>query len=292
MNRKISARSLALAILVAVGTAWAHPGADTAKAPNTGPDDRTEPLPKQLEAVDVKEHLGASIPKTLGFVDETGRPVVLGDYLDGKLPVVFTFNYSNCPMLCSLMLNGFVRGMKELDYTPGKEFRVVTVSIDSKEKPERALATQHHYLGTYGKPEAKDGWHFLTGSENNVRAYAGALGVGYTYVPERNEYAHPAVLAVASPDGKIVRYLYGVEYPPQNLKLALLEASQGKIGTAFDRLILYCFHYDASQGKYAPVAANIMRIGGAVAVVLLVAFLALLFRADAKKRRRLAESPT
>jgi protein SCO1/2 len=225
-------------------------------------------------------------------VDETGRPVALGDYVDGTLPVVFTFNYSDCPMLCSLMLNGFVRGLKELAFTPGREFRVVTVSIDPHEKPERALATQHRYLGALGKPEAKDGWHFLTGSENNVRAYADAIGMGYTFVPERKEYAHAAALVVASPDGKIVRYLYGIEYPAQSLKLALLEASEGKIGTAFDRLILYCFHYDSSQGRYAPMAANIMRLGGAVAVVLLAAFVALLFRSDAKKRRRLVESPS
>jgi len=240
----------------------------------------------------VKEHLGAHLPKTLGFLDETGRPVTLGDYIDGTLPVVFTFNYSDCPMLCNLMLSGFAHGMKELDFTPGREFRIVTVSIDPTEKPERALATQRRYLGALGKPEAKDGWHFLTGSANNVKAYADALGMEYTFVPERKEYAHAAALAVASPDGKIVRYLYGIEYPPKSLKLALLEAAEGKIGTAFDRLILYCFHYDSSQGRYAPVAANVMRLGGGVAVVLLAGFLALLFRSDAKKRRRLVESPS
>jgi len=286
MTRRTTARLLFAALLCGVSVASADPVRSDAVG------DRTEPLPKPLESVDVKEHLGAHVPKTLGFVDETGRPVALGDYVDGTLPVVFTFNYSDCPMLCSLMLNGFVRGLKELAFTPGREFRVVTVSIDPHEKPERALATQHRYLGALGKPEAKDGWHFLTGSENNVRAYADAIGMGYTFVPERKEYAHAAALVVASPDGKIVRYLYGIEYPAQSLKLALLEASEGKIGTAFDRLILYCFHYDSSQGRYAPMAANIMRLGGAVAVVLLAAFVALLFRSDAKKRRRLVESPS
>lgn len=277
---------LLAAIVFVAGAASADPVRDQVVG------DRTEPLPKQLEAVDVKEHLGAHVPKTLGFVDETGRPVTLGDYADGKLPVVFTFNYSNCPMLCSLMLNGFVRGMQEIDFVPGRDFRIVTVSIDPTEKPERALATQRRYVGAYGKPEAANGWHFLTGSENNVRAYADAIGMGYTYVPERKEYAHAAAIAVASPDGKIVRYLYGVEYPAKSLKLALLEAAEGKIGTAFDRLILYCFHYDSAQGRYAPMAANIMRLGGGVAVVVLAAFLAVLFRSDAKKRRRLVESPS
>ncbi|HEX6277930.1 MAG TPA: SCO family protein [Polyangiaceae bacterium] len=281
-----TARLLLAALLLATGPV----SADPVRGEDVG--DRTEPLPKPLEAVDVKEHLGAHVPKTLGFVDERGKPVTLGDYLDGTLPVIFTFNYSDCPMLCSLMLNGFVQGMKELDYTPGREFRVVTVSIDPTEKPERALATQRKYLGTLGKPEAEAGWHFLTGSENNVKAYADALGMEYTYVPARKEYAHAAAVAVASPDGKLVRYLYGVEYPAKSLKLALLEAAEGKIGTAFDRILLYCFHYDSSQGRYAPVAANIMRLAGGAAVVVLGAFVALLARSDARKRRRLAESPS
>jgi protein SCO1/2 len=286
MDLRTAARLLLPAILLAASPV----SADPVRSDSVG--DRTEALPKALEAVDVKEHLGAQVPKTLGFLDETGRPVMLGDYLDGKLPVVFTFNYSDCPMLCSLMLNGFVAGMKELAFTPGREFRIVTVSIDPTEKPERALATQRRYLGALGRPEAKDGWHFLTGSETNVKAYAEAIGMRYTFVPERKEYAHAAAVAVASPNGTIVRYLYGIEYPSKQLKLALLEAAEGKIGTAFDRLLLYCFHYDATQGRYAPMAANIMRLGGGVAVVLLAAFVALLLRSDAKKRRNLVESPS
>jgi protein SCO1/2 len=286
MTYRTAARLLLAALLFAASSASADPVRTDAVG------DRTEPLPKALESVDVNEHLGARIPRSLGFLDETGRPVTLGDYTDGTVPVVFTFNYSNCPMLCSLMLNGFVQGMKTLDFTPGREFRIVTVSIDPNEKPERALATQRRYLGAYGKPEAKNGWHFLTGSAENVKAYADALGMQYTYVPERKEYAHAAAIAVASPDGTIVRYLYGVEYPEKSLKLALLEAAQGKIGTPFDRLLLYCFHYDSSQGRYAPVAANIMRLGGGVAVVVLAGLLTVLFRSDARKRRRLAENPS
>jgi protein SCO1/2 len=250
--------------------------------------DTSAELPKQLEHVEVKEHLGSSVPKALAFKDELGRPVALGQYFDGKLPVVLTFNYSNCPMLCSLMLNGFVAGLKQLDYTPGKEFRVVTVSIDHTETPDKALKTQHRYLAQYERPEAKDGWHFLTGSEQNVRAYADALGFGFAWVPERKEYAHPSAMAVASPDGKIVRYLYGIEYPKENLKLALLEASEGKIGNPLERLILYCFHYDSSTGRYAPVAANVMRVGAAFSVAVLAGLLALLFRADRRRKLRAA----
>jgi len=252
--------------------------------------DPTEAAPKQVEDVDVKEHLGAAIPHGLSFKDEQGRAVALGQYFDGKHPVILTFNYSNCPMLCSLMLNGLVKGLKELPYTPGEEFRIVTVSIDHLETPEHALKTQHRYMAEYARPGAENGWHFLTGSEENVKAYARTLGFGFAYNEARKEYAHPSAMAVASPDGRIVRYLYGIEYPPSKLKLALLEATQGKIGNPFDRLILYCFHYDATEGRYAPVAANIMRAGGAIALLVLVSFLTLLWRADIKKRRRIAES--
>jgi protein SCO1/2 len=247
--------------------------------------ERRDATPRGLEKVDVSERLGTDLPRALAFKDELGRSVRLGDYFDGKRPVILTFNYSNCPMLCSLMLNGFVSGLREVDFVPGKEFRVVTVSIDPKETTERARETKNRYIGALGKPEAKDGWHFLTTDEATVDAYAKALGFGYFYNEERKEYAHPSAMAVASPDGKLVRYLYGIEYPKSSLRLALLEASQGKIGNPFDRLVLYCFHYDASAGRYAPKAANLMRVGGAVSVLVLLGFLIVLFRADLKKRK-------
>jgi protein SCO1 len=247
--------------------------------------ERKDTTPRGLEKVDVAEHLGADLPRALAFKDELGRPVRLGDYFDGKRPVILTFNYSNCPMLCSLMLKGFVSGLRDIDFVPGKEFRVVTVSIDPAETTERARETKNRYLRALGKPEAKDGWHFLTTDEATVAAYAKALGFGYFYNEERKEYAHPSAMAVASPDGKIVRYLYGIEYPKSSLRLALLEASQGKIGNPFDRLVLYCFHYDSAAGKYAPKAANLMRVGGAVSVLVLLGFLIVLFRAEFKKRK-------
>ncbi len=273
-----------VACLLSPPTATAHPVSPGERA------DRTDATPKALENVEVDEHLGSHVPASLAFHDELGRPVTLGDYFDGKLPVVLTFNYSNCPMLCGLMLNGFVEGLKQIAYVPGRDFRMVTVSIDHRETPEQALKTQHRYLAAYGRPEAKDGWHFLTGNEQAVKGYAKALGFGFGYNPERNEYAHPSAMAVASPDGKIVRYLYGIEYPPQSLRLALLEASEGKIGTPFDKLVLYCFHYDASVGRYAPVASRIMRVGGAVSVVLLAGFVIVLLRAERKKRHKRSSS--
>jgi protein SCO1/2 len=281
----VSLRHLARAVLL-TGLLLAP----AAAAHTDGPLDPTEAPPKQVEGVDVTEHLGAAVPHGLAFKDEQGKDVTLGQYFDGKHPVILTFNYSNCPMLCSLMLNGLVQGLKQLAYTPGEDFRIVTVSIDHEETPDHALKTQHRYMAEYSRPGAEKGWSFLTGSEQNVKAYARALGFGFAYNEARKEYAHPSAMAVASPDGRVVRYLYGIEYPPSKLKLALLEAAQGKIGNPFDRLILYCFHYDATEGRYAPVAANIMRVGGAVAVLVLASFLILLWRADLKKRRRIAES--
>jgi len=270
--------------LLLAAPAAAHPVSSDERA------DPTDAPPRQVQGVEVKEHLGSKVPPDIAFKDERGRAVTIGQYFDGKHPVILTFNYSNCPMLCSLMLNGLVGGLKQLGYTPGKEFRIVTVSIDHDETPEKALKTQRRYLAQYGRPEAADGWHFLTGSEASVAEYGRALGFGYQYDEAQKQYAHPSAMAVASPDGHIVRYLYGIEYPPSKLKLALLEAAQGKIGNPFDRLVLYCFHYDATEGRYAPIAANVMRVGGAISVVLLGAFLTVLWRADLKKRRRTAES--
>ena len=277
-------RAVCLTALLLAAPAAAHDGSASDRL------DPTEAPPKRVESVEVTEQLGKKVPPAIPFTDEHGHPATIGQYFDGTHPVILTFNYSNCPMLCSLMLNGLVQGLKQLGYTPGREFRIVTVSIDHEETPEKALKTQARYLKELGRPEAIEGWHFLTGSEASVHAYADALGFGYAYNEARKEYAHPSAMAVSSPDGHIVRYLYGIEYPPSKLKLALLEAAQGKIGSPFDRLVLYCFHYDATEGRYAPTAANVMRVGGAISVVLLGIFLTLLWRTDSKKRRRNAES--
>jgi protein SCO1/2 len=246
--------------------------------------DRSDPLPKRLKGVDVKEHLESEVPKNLGFTDENGRKVTLGEYFDGRLPVIITMNYSGCPMLCSVQLTSFTNSLKELDFTAGQQFRVVTVSLDSKETPEIAHKTQNRYLGQYGRPEAKDGWHFLTGSDANVHALAAALGIVYSYNEARAEYVHPATLVMVTPDGKIARYLYGLDYPEKNLRLGLVESSQGRIGSTVDKLILFCFHYDSAEGHYAPVVLNIMKLGGAASVGLLAGLVLLLSRSPSRKR--------
>jgi protein SCO1/2 len=244
-----------------------------------------DPVPADLEGVDVIEHLDAPLPLDVQLADENGRAVRLGDYFGAERPVLLLLAYYRCPMLCNLVLAGVVDSLKQLELDPGSGFEIVTVSIDPRDTAEQAAAKKKTTIESYGRAGADDAWHFLTGSEDEVRRLADAVGFGYRYVEERDEFAHPAVLFVATPEGRIARYLYGVQYDPRTLRLSLVEASQGKIGTSLDRFLLYCYHYDPEAGRYAPVAFNIMRAGGAATVVVLAAALLLLWRRDIRRRR-------
>jgi protein SCO1/2 len=259
-----------------------HAGADPVI--EDGVVTRIEPAPKRLEGVNVVEHLDAQLPLDLAFSDSRGGRVALRDFVTGHKPVIFTLNYSDCPMLCSLQLNGMVSALKEIDWTAGDEFDIVTVSLNPAEGPEQARRTQERYVGSYGRPDAARGWHFLTGSEANIQALAHALGVEYGYNEQRKEYIHPAALAIATPTGHIARYLYGIEYSPKTLRLSLVEASQGKIGSSVDRIILFCFHYDETEGRYAPMAMNIMRLGGGFTALGLGGFLSAFWLRQWRKR--------
>ena len=255
--------------------------------------ERMEPLPKQLEGVGITEHPGAQVPLDLEFVAEDGKPVRLRSYFDGKKPVVLNLGYYRCPMLCGLVLSGLLQGLKETAWSVGREFEVVTVSIDPLETPTLARLKKESYLAEYGRPGAAVGWHFLTGREESIRKLADAVGFGYRYVPERGEYAHAAVLFMATPDGHIARYLYGVLYAAGTLRMALTEAGQGKVGTTADRILLTCFHYDAEQGRYVVAAMTLMRTGGGVTVLVVGGWLLARWRRDARKpRERSEERPT
>ena len=245
-----------------------------------------------LDKVGIEEHLDAALPLDLEFLDEAGRTVRLRDYFDGVRPVILTLNYYRCPMLCGLQLNGVVAGMEELDWTPGVEFEMVTVSIDPLEGPELAQAKKENYLKRYQRPAAARGWHFLTGRQVNIERLAETVGFGYTYDAVSGQYAHAAAIFMITPDGRVARYLYGIEYPPKNLKLALMEASQGEIGSPLDQLIMYCFHYDPASRRYAPVAMNIMRVGGGATALVLGATLGVWWLRESRRRRRAAMEST
>jgi protein SCO1 len=235
--------------------------------------DRREPLPDDLVGVGITEHPDASLPLDRMFVDQDGHQATLGQYFGHGRPVILTLNYSSCPMLCNVQRDGLLEALKQLKMTPGQEFDIVTISIDPNESPQRAHQTWAATLKAYGRPEAGKGWHFLTGSEQNIQAVAQAVGFGYRFVPTRQEFAHSAAIFLCTPEGHVGRYLYGVKYEPQTLRLSLLETAKGKIGTTLDQIILYCFHYDANSKRYAPAAMRIMRVGGGLSAAILGMFL-------------------
>jgi protein SCO1/2 len=248
-------------------------------------------VPGPLEQVGIVEHLDAKLPLDAEFRDEEGNPVTLGSFFNGERPVILTLNYYRCPMLCGLMLNGVVDGFEAMDWSPGIEFEVVTISINPLETPALAKEKKQNYLKRLGKPVAARGWHFLTGYEPQIDRVAEAVGFSYAYDAESGEYAHAAAIIVATPDGRVARYLYGIEYPAKSLKLALLEASEGTIGSTLDQLILYCYHYDPSSRRYSPVAMNIMRLGGvATAAVLGMALGAFWFREWRRRRTQIKDT--
>ncbi len=223
---------------------------------------RAEPLPEQLEGVGIEERLGAQVPLELVFTAEDGRRVALKELVTGQRPVLLTLVYYRCPMLCGLVLNGVVEALKEVSLTAGKDFEIVTVSIDPLETATLARLKKQSLLREYGRPEAAAGWSFLTGDGASIKALADAVGFGYRWVEERQEYAHAAALIVLTPDGRVSRYLYGVLYEPRTVRLALAEAKAGTVASLTERFLLYCFHYDANQGRFVVAARNIMRLGG------------------------------
>ncbi len=242
-------------------------------------------LPSELKGMGVTEHLSDKIPLDLMFQDDKGRDVQLAQFFQAGRPVILSFNYSNCPMLCSLQLSGVVAGLKEVELTCGKDFEFVSVSIDPHEQSFRAAQTRQRYYQMYGREGTGSGWHFLVGSDKAIKALVEAVGVTYRYLPERKEYLHPAVCVAVTPDGRLSRYLYGVEFAPQTLRLALVESSDGKIGTTLDQILLFCFHYDSGTGRYSLAARRLMTTAGMITAVVLALFLLRQFRRESRLRR-------
>jgi len=249
--------------------------------------------PPYLENVGIEQHLDGQVPPDLTFADDTGRTVKLGDYF-GKKPLILNLVYYNCTMLCGEALAGLTGAMKMVKFDVGKEFEVVTVSFNPQETPEIAAAKKKDYLQRYGRPAAASGWHFLTGPPESINALTKAVGFQYQYDPKINQYAHATAIMVLTPQGRISRYFYGVDFPPKDLRMGLVEASQGKIGNAVDQVLLYCYHYDPATGKYGAIVSNILRLGAGVTIVLLGGFLLILFRLEkaAPPRQRPQRSAT
>lgn len=230
-------------------------------------------LPAELQNVGVEEHLGAQLDTSLTFTDDHGKTAPLASFLRSEKPTLLAIVYYECPSLCNFHLNGLTDAMKTLKWSAGDEFNVVAVSMNHKETPELAAGKKASYVKAYGRPETADGWHFLVGSEAHVKALADQLGFKFKWLEERQQYAHASVTYVVTPDGKISRYLHGIQPDPTTLKLSLLEASNGKIGNVIEQAIMFCFQFNPSKNKYTLYAWNLMRIGAILMVLLLAVFL-------------------
>ena len=242
-------------------------------------------LPKALTGVGIDQKLNEQLPLDLVFRDENGKDVKLGEFF-GKKPVLLSLVYYQCPMLCNQVLNGMVTAFKVMAFKPGEEFEVVTVSFDPRETPELAAAKKKTYVDYL--PEAKrsgaaSGWHFLTGDEASIKRITDAVGFRYHFDDATNQFAHASGVFVATSQGKLARYFYGIEYAPRDLRLGLIEAAENKIGSPVDQLLLYCFHYDPETGKYGAAVMNLMRLGGVVTVIGIVGLLLMLRRRGSKQ---------
>jgi protein SCO1 len=239
--------------------------------------------PPGLEGVDIAQKLGAEVPLDLPLRDENDRTVTLKDYVKDK-PVILTLVYYECPMLCTLVLNGTLRSLRALSFDVGREFDVVTLSFDPKETGALASAKKEHYIHEYGRAGAAAGWHFLTGPEPSIKAIAESVGFSYKYDAATGQYAHATAIMVLTPKGLVSHYFYGVEYPVRDFRLALVEAGDEKIGDPVDRILLYCFHYDPTTGKYGLAIMNVVRLLGSVTFVMLAGYVCLMLWRERRRR--------
>ncbi|MGD0906640.1 MAG: SCO family protein [Candidatus Acidiferrales bacterium] len=237
--------------------------------------------PAILREVDITQNLNTQVPPDLMFRDENGKSVRLGDFF-GRKPIILSLVYFECPALCTEVLNGELRTMDAISLNLGKDFDAVTVSFEPKDTPALAKAKRDVYVGQYGRPGAADHWHFLTGDQAAIDALTRTVGFHYAYDSGSRQYAHAAAIMVLTPDGRIDRYFYGVQYPARDVRLGLVEASQGKIGTMTDHALLYCYQYDPATGKYGLIVMNVVRAGGGLTVLVLGIFMLVMFRRERK----------
>lgn len=243
---------------------------------------------RQLEGIDIVEKLGERVPRNLVFTDSEGQEVQLSEYFEAGKPVVFNLMYFKCPMLCQLSSQGLVDVLGKMDWTPGEEFTVLTVSFAPDEGPELAARYREASISAIDREHAKEGWSFLTGDQANITALTESVGFGYKWVEEKNEYAHAAALIVVTPDGRISRYLHGIHHEPATLRRSLVEASDGQIGTLVDQVLWRCLAYDPDAGEYVVAAWTVLRLGGLLTVIAMAATLGSLWFLDSRRKKTAA----
>ncbi len=284
-----------MAVAVAIVLGFSVPA--HAQVPTVGggptPASANNYVPPLLNDIGIDEHLDGQLPMDAMFQDDTGKAVRLGDLFDGKRPVLLVLAYHSCPVLCSLVQKAVVDGLKQIPWTIGKEFTVITLSFDPRDTVKVASDKKKELIGSYGRPGAAAGWHFLVGHDDQIHEVTKAVGWKYHYDEAQGQYAHPSAIMLVKPNGKIARYLYGIEYSPNDMRLGLLEASQGKSITTVDKIILYCYHYDPQGRKYSLFAMHVMQLAGAVTLVVFGGFLALLWARDrGKKKKKQKDAPS
>jgi protein SCO1 len=253
-------RALLLALFVCLAAPAARPAQIDSPVQNIGV------RPDILKDVGIDQKLNEKIPLDLAFRDEQGNQVALSQFF-GQRPVILSLVYYNCPMLCTQVLNGLEQGLKDVSMDAGNQFNVVTISIDPAEKPPLASAKHELYTGLYGHPGAAQGWRFLTGDEPQIKKLASALGFRYAYDPETKQFAHTSAIMILTPDGRVSRYLYGIQFPSRDLRLGLVDASAGKIGTPIDQVLLFCYHYDPVTGKYGLLISRVIQAAGLLTIL-------------------------
>ena len=250
----------------------------------SGPGLDASATPEILQHVGIDQNIGVSLPLDLEFNDETGTPVELGSYF-GEKPVILTLVYYDCPMLCTEVLNGLNRSLAPLGYSIGEEFEVVTVSFDPRETPQLASQKKAVYTQRYGRPGTREGWHFLTGDAPAIDRLTETVGFNYVYDEAEGQFVHGSAIMIVSPQGTVSHYFFGIEYPSEDIRLAIIESSEEKLGNVFDQIMLYCFNYDPEQGRYGVAIMNAMRVAGLITLVGMGSFMIIMFKRDRRRKR-------
>ena len=271
---------LAIFLLPDSGTTQtADTGPTLAKDVGVGPGLEANATPAILKNVGIDQKIGTQLPPDLKFIDASGASVELSQYFGNK-PIILSLVYYDCPMLCTEVLNGLNRSIAPLEFSIGEDFEVISVSFDPKETYDLAAQKKKVYVKRNNRPGAEKGWHFLTGDQSSIDAITDAVGFNYVYDESVQQFVHGSAIMVVTPEGVISHYFFGIEYPSEDVRLALVESSENKLGTVYDQVLLYCFHYDPESGKYGVVIMNVIRIAGAGTILAMGAFMFIMFRRD------------